>query len=172
MNKVLTGLNEILTDRKIASELSEDKEMLSILLAKETVGLDVYGYVFFVPFADEKKEAGGYWIVRWDVLDVSDISDANWQKLCAAVAMINPTLPVGGYGLSGYTPQTQTEDDMKTLVYQITIPLSDEVKDTWLKNEIMAAIEASAAVLKKTVDPMYLVAAGKKSIKDFVNEFM
>ncbi len=167
MKDIFENLNRELAERKIPAKLSDEQDMLYVLLAKKIVGFDINGYVFFVPFSDEEK-VGGYWIMRFAVLDVSEIGDDNWQKLCAAVAMINPMLPAGGYGLSGYTVQTESEDGMKTLSYQLSIPIGAKVKDEWLLEELIQGLSTSAAVLKKTASTLHDVAAGKTGMKEFM----
>ena len=167
MKDTFEKLSAMLAEIKIPAKLTEEKDMLTLLLPEEIAGPDVYGYVFFVPFSGDGDE-GGYYMIRFELLDTLKLSGDDQQRLASAVSMINPVLYAGGYALTGYTPQTATDPETKSLIYQISVPVAFKPKNEWLLEELMLSIKVSAAVLKKSAPLLLDVAAQKTSVKDLL----
>ena len=167
MKDMLERLSKELSDIKIPAKLTEEEDMLTLLLPEGVAGPDVYGYVFYVPFSEDDDE-NGYWMLRFDISDTSKLDEDEWQKLASAVSMINPVLYAGGYALTGYTPQTETDPDTKNLIYRLSLPIAFKPEKEWLLQELMHSIKVSAAVISKSAPLLLDVAAGKTPIKDLL----
>ena len=68
MKDKFENLNRELAERKIPAKLSDEKDMLYVLLAKKIVGFDINGYVFFVPFSDVADWCVFHVIAHWCLL--------------------------------------------------------------------------------------------------------
>ncbi len=142
--KVLKKLSEELEKRRIAAKFIEEDAILTVYFSEEEVGHEVYGDIFFRPYSDE-KDSGGYYILRWEVMEVSGLSDMKKSQMCNLVAVLNSRLTTGGYGY-------YAGDDEEWLIFRMSIPFAEKVKDEWLVNELVDAVALSATVIKNTVD--------------------
>ena len=167
MKDTLEKLSKELSDIKIPSKLTEEGDMLTLLLPEGIAGPDVYGYVFYVPLSEDDDE-NGYWMLSFDLSDTSKLDEDEWQKLASAVSMINPVLYAGGYALTGYTPATETKPETKNLIYRLSLPIAFKPEKEWLLQELMHSIKVSAAVLKKSAPLLLDVAEGKISMKELL----
>ncbi len=144
--KVLKKLSEELEKRSIAAKLIEDEAILAVYFSEEETGHEVYGDIFFRPFSDE-KDAGGIYTLGWRVMEVSGLSDMKKSQMCTLAAVINSRLTTGGYG---YYAKDDEKDEW--LIFRMSIPFAEKVKDEWLVNELVDAVALSASVIKNTVD--------------------
>ncbi len=144
--KVLKKLNDELNKRSVPAQLIEEDSILTVYLSPEEAGHEVYGDIYFRPYSDE-KDSGGYYILNWEVMEVSPLSDMKKSEMCNIAAVVNTRLTAGGYG---YFVRDDVDDEW--LIFRMSISLANSVGEDWLIKELLDSIALSAANIKNTVD--------------------
>ena len=142
MKKVLEKLSKEFEKKKVPAQLTEDGKALSLYLSKDVAGREVYTDIWFRPYAEDKKE-GGYWILRSEVAEVSGLSPEEKSELANRIAVINPGLLAGGYGLF-----MEDEVEEEYLTYRISVPLNGKATEEFMIDELLNAASVSAEIIK------------------------
>ncbi|MCR5748557.1 MAG: hypothetical protein K6G03_12685 [Lachnospiraceae bacterium] len=163
---ILKILNERLKSDNIPSRLTEEGNVLTVLLDEAAAGRDIYGDIYYNDYEADNAE-NGLIVMEWEIMDMTDLEDEDHGMLCMASAIINSLLPAGGYAVR----VSDDESSEIILLYRIVIP-SGELDDSEGTSDMLyESVNISAAVLKTTVDALYRIAGRDMTIDEFWDNF-
>ncbi len=163
---VLKTLCDKLSKENIPAKLSEDGRTLSALISPPVTEFDIYGDVFFARFGgDPEGENEGLLVFQWEVADISDFPDDVKANLGITSAIVNSSLPAGGYFI--LVDENEDDEDAESakayLTYRMVLPVGLIKNEEWLVKEAFDAFGTCEGVLKITVGPLLSFAKGEIS---------
>ncbi len=152
--------NEEMVPAKIETGSREGVEVLSVILdGMEDYEEDALGEFFFLPGSDDDDVQ--FFVNLITILE--DVSEKNFNELCATVAALNTYVVVGGFAI---------DFPARSVVYKNTYEMPIDCDFETMKNGVDMSMEISLKIVNQFAYILDEVNSGSRSAASVINLFV